>query len=260
MASSPPTSPRARRSKPTAGRPMPAPPTSGTSPMSSAPWPPMSFCPGSTAPSPTPRPGRSASITDCEDSISRATSMNFPLQSTPNPPRRLPLASRNRPRPKAANLQHVDHAGSSGISLPTGYQFTITLGTTTPGNEVSSAQFRVVDNNGNVLYDQPPIKLVGLSLDDGTTTTVDATSSDLAEIVAFQLDVVGPINSKHANMSSGAGIITYYVNGAMSANQSLPSNTDSDWYTFEQTNSVYSTLPQGTAGSFVQTFKAEAST
>ena len=53
--------------KPTAGRPMPAPPTSGTSPMSSAPWPPMSFCPGSTAPSPTPRPGRSASITDCED-------------------------------------------------------------------------------------------------------------------------------------------------------------------------------------------------
>src|SRR5271165_2527378 len=35
MASSPPTSPRARRSKPTAGRPTPAPPTSGTSPMSS---------------------------------------------------------------------------------------------------------------------------------------------------------------------------------------------------------------------------------
>jgi hypothetical protein len=28
------------------------PPTSSTSPMSSAPWPPMSFCPGSTAPSP----------------------------------------------------------------------------------------------------------------------------------------------------------------------------------------------------------------
>ena len=76
------TSPRARRSKPTAGRPTPAPPTSGTSPMSSAPWPPMSFCPGSTAPSPTPRPGRSASITDCEDSISKATSTNSPSAST----------------------------------------------------------------------------------------------------------------------------------------------------------------------------------
>ena len=49
MASSPPTSPRARRSKPTDGRPMRAPPTSGTSPMSSAPWPRISFCPGSTA-------------------------------------------------------------------------------------------------------------------------------------------------------------------------------------------------------------------
>ena len=45
-------------------------------PMSSAPWLRILFCPGFTAPSPTPRPGRSASITDCEDSISRATSTN----------------------------------------------------------------------------------------------------------------------------------------------------------------------------------------
>jgi hypothetical protein len=138
--------------------------------------------------------------------------------------------------------------------IPKGYQFTITLGTS--ANKVSSAQFRVVDNNGRVLYDQPAIPLVGLSLDDGTTTTVDATSSDLAEIIAFQLDVVGPINSEHAKMSSGSGTITYYVDGTMSANQNLPANTDSYWYTLEQTNSVYSTLPQGTSGSFVQTFKA----
>jgi len=43
---------------------------------------PMSFCPGSTAPSPTPIPGRSASITDCGDSISRATSTNSSSAST----------------------------------------------------------------------------------------------------------------------------------------------------------------------------------
>src|SRR5271165_2087347 len=43
--------------------------------------------------------------------------IRLPLQPTPNPPRRLPLPLRKRPRPKAANLQHVDHAGSSGISL-----------------------------------------------------------------------------------------------------------------------------------------------
>ena len=138
--------------------------------------------------------------------------------------------------------------------IPKGYQFTITLGTTS--NKVSSAQFRVVDNNGNVLYGQPAIPLIGLSLDDGTTTTVPATSADLAEIIAYQLDLVGPINSEQAKMTSGAGIITYYVNGVMSANQNLPANTDSDWHTLEQTNSVYSTLPQGTSGSFVQTFKA----
>src|SRR5271166_3240409 len=44
--------------------------------------------------------------------------IRVPLQPTPNPPRRLKLPSRNRHRPQAANLQHVDHAGSSGISLP----------------------------------------------------------------------------------------------------------------------------------------------
>ena len=154
-------------------------------------------------------------------------------------------------------LNHAYGLATLGSSkIPKGYQFTITLGTTS--NKVSSAQFRVVDNNGNVLYGQPPIQLGGLSLDDGTTTTVAATSGDLAEIIAFQLDVVGPINSELAKMTSGAGIITYYVNGTMSANQNLPANTDSDWHTLEQTNSVYSTLPQGTSGSFVQTFKANA--
>ena len=45
--------------------------------------------PGSTAPSPTPRPGRSASITDSrEDSISKLPRrIRLPLQPTPNPTR-----------------------------------------------------------------------------------------------------------------------------------------------------------------------------
>jgi len=41
----------------------------------------------------------------------------FRFNRTPNTPRRLPLLSRNRPRPQAAHLPHVDHAGSSGVSL-----------------------------------------------------------------------------------------------------------------------------------------------
>ena len=43
--------------------------------------------------------------------------IRVPLQPTPNPPRRVPLPSRNRHPPQATNLQHVDHAGSSKISL-----------------------------------------------------------------------------------------------------------------------------------------------
>ena len=70
-------------------------------------------CPGSTAPSPTPRPGRSASITDCEDSISRATSTNSSSASTdaePATPPSIPFSQ--TPRRQTANLQNVDLAGS----------------------------------------------------------------------------------------------------------------------------------------------------
>ena len=102
--------------KPTAGRPSPSPDVR-TSPMSSRhgrrfvlPWVHRAFSNAKT--------WALASITDCEDNISKATSTNSCSPSTsPDPPRRLPLPSRNRHRPQAANLQHVDHAGSSGISL-----------------------------------------------------------------------------------------------------------------------------------------------
>src|SRR5208282_1223532 len=118
MASSPPTSPRARRSKPTAGRPTPAPPTSGTSPMSwrhgrprrSALGPPRLLQRQDLGARRLPRTAKTASP-------ELPPRIRLPLQPTPNPPRRLPLPLRKRPRPKAANLQHVDHAGSSGISL-----------------------------------------------------------------------------------------------------------------------------------------------
>ena len=126
MASSPPTSRGARRSKPTAGRPRPRPrrpargPCAGRRhgrPCRSALGPPRLFQRQDLG-------ARRVSRT-AEDSISKATSTNSPSASTDTETRHAAFRSllRNRPRPKAANLQHVDHAGSSGISLLGNFKF-----------------------------------------------------------------------------------------------------------------------------------------
>jgi len=143
--------------------------------------------------------------------------------------------------------------------IPAGYQFTITLGTD-GSNRVDKVQFRVVDEHGNAAYDKPPIALIGLPLLDGTVPP-KATAGDLAEIVAFQLNVVGPIGDQTATLTSGAGVITYSVDGMISAGSSLPTPPGSDltcadsrWHTLEQANSTYSTLPEGIGTDFIQTF------
>jgi hypothetical protein len=143
--------------------------------------------------------------------------------------------------------------------IPAKYQFTITLGTD-GSNRVDHVQFRVVDQHGHVAYGKPPIKLTGLPLLDGTVPP-KATDGDLAEIVAFQLNIVGPIGNQTAKLTSGAGVITYSLDGLMNASSSLPTPpgsdvtcADSQWHTKEEANTSYSTLPQGTGTDFIQTF------
>ena len=112
-------SPPAPPSRPTAGPAIPALPASTTSPTSSARWPPTSSCPGSTASSPTSRPGRSASTTACAASTSKPTSTSSPSASIAAAPDHaafrsllaIALATQTR------HLQHVDRTGSNGISL-----------------------------------------------------------------------------------------------------------------------------------------------
>ena len=128
MASSPPTSPRAQRSKPTARRALPAPPTSGHKPHLIGAVATHAFCPWvrrAFSNAKTWAPG--VCHGHPEDSISRATSMNSPSRFNRRRTRyaAFPLASRNRPHPKVANLQHVDHAGSSGVGLRRGKSFVL---------------------------------------------------------------------------------------------------------------------------------------
>jgi Putative transposase len=94
--------------------------------------------------------------------------------------------------------------------------------------------------------------LIGLKLDNGATGL--STSGDLAPIVAFQLNLVGPTNAEQSYLWSGAGTITYNASTILTASNSLPGDTDSDWRTLEDANSVYGVLPAAPANTLVQSF------
>jgi hypothetical protein len=86
-----------------------------------------------------------------------------------------------------------------GPSLPAGYQLRIMLFNDNELN-IGAARFVIVDPAGNTLIDLPQTVLdVQPGLD----------KSDLAPIVAFTLNLVGPINGETAVLSAGAGTITY---------------------------------------------------
>ncbi len=131
-----------------------------------------------------------------------------------------------------------------------GYKLTISLGNDSSGN-VRYVTFIVVDNQGKQTA-TPQIDLLTLPVDYGSNTL--ATVADLAPIVAFQLDFVGPINALQTDLWSGAGTITYSASNALSALSQLPSGVDSDWITLEDANSAYGELAEGSSTSITQSF------
>jgi hypothetical protein len=123
------------------------------------------------------------------------------------------------------------------------------LANDTNGN-VIGVTFTVMDNSGKpgsgeplaIIY-QPLEAIPGVS------------AGELAPIVAFQLNIVGPIDAQTAVLSSGAGTITYTASPAMTAGTSVPSAcTETSEGTGEQANTVYGTLPTSPSNSFTQSF------
>jgi hypothetical protein len=132
-----------------------------------------------------------------------------------------------------------------------GYKLTISLGNEPNGN-VRYVTFTVLDQNGNqVGYNS--VDMLTLSLDGSNTL---ATEADLAPILAFQFNIVGPINGEQTFFWSGAGNIVYSASNELTVKSALPSGVDSDWHTLENGNSVYGTLPQGQSTTFTQSFNA----
>jgi hypothetical protein len=92
-----------------------------------------------------------------------------------------------------------------------------------------------------------------------TLTSISGVStSDLAPIVAFELDFVGYDNGQSTTLSSGAGTITYVASAPMTVVNAEPSCCEFDGGTLETANTSYGQLPTGSSTSFVQTFSKAA--
>jgi hypothetical protein len=129
--------------------------------------------------------------------------------------------------------------------IPAGYKLKIHLDNDANGN-INNAIYDVIDNLGNTKANY----LLALESIGGVT------SGDLAPIVAFELNIVGPVNGESAVLSSGAGNITYTAETPLTASDGLPlSVEDRDVVTEETANSFYGTLPASPSKTLTQSFR-----
>jgi Ricin-type beta-trefoil lectin domain-like len=133
-------------------------------------------------------------------------------------------------------------------TIPAGYQITIQLNYSPGSYNVSGATYKVV-SAGKTLGVQT-ISLLGQSLAAGGTIT----ESDLAPIVAYQLNLVGWANKFKSSLSSGAGYINYLSTTPVTALNGRPADAESTYITAETSNSNYSVVPSGSSKSVIQRF------
>jgi hypothetical protein len=128
--------------------------------------------------------------------------------------------------------------------IAAGSTLTISLDYDAAGN-VSGVTFGVTPGG-------PPqtLALTTIELSGGGLVT----TADLAPIVAFELNLVGPGDLQHAHFTSGAGTITYAASNLLTPLSALPSCVASGVTTGESSNSTYGTLPLGPLNTFTQTF------
>jgi hypothetical protein len=127
--------------------------------------------------------------------------------------------------------------------IPKGYSLSISLQNDAQNN-ISGVSYQVIDNLGNTLasVSRTLIEFGGV------------TYADLAPIIAFELNLVGPYDSASVVLSSGAGSFTYEAFKPLTASYSEPKCAESGYITAETANSLYSPLPTAASSTLSQTF------
>jgi len=146
------------------------------------------------------------------------------------------------------NNSDLFHDFPSLVSLPeaklsAGFILKILLENDKTGN-VIGVRWVVIDNLGNELVNQRE-----------STFTAGGDAAQLAPIVAFELDFVGPNDGAQATLSSGAGTITYKASNVMTVTGDQAPCTPETLVTIETANTFYGFLPTGSSKSFTQSFR-----
>jgi hypothetical protein len=132
--------------------------------------------------------------------------------------------------------------GIANSKIAAGSKLSIALGQNSETNDVNSVTFLYTDATGNA---------------HTTTLTLPTPTdpaADVAPIVAFQVNLVGPINGKQADFFSGAGTITCTASEKLTASSGIPNCAEEYVPTGETANTIYGTLPTGAHSSLTQTF------
>jgi hypothetical protein len=126
--------------------------------------------------------------------------------------------------------------------LPAGFILKILLENDKTGN-IIGVRWVVIDNLGHELVNQRE-----------STFAAGGDPAQLAPIVAFEVDFVGPVNAETAVLSSGAGTITYKASNVLTVTSEKPACTDEMVVTLEKANTFYGFMPTGTSKTFTQSF------
>jgi hypothetical protein len=119
---------------------------------------------------------------------------------------------------------------------------TISLSNDSNGN-ITGATYTVLDRE-NVTQAEVPLSILQI-----------APSTNIAPIIAFELNLVGPDNGQTTTLSSGGGTITYAASHPLTVASVLPSQVETpNVITAETANSFYGTLPAGPSADFTQSF------
>jgi hypothetical protein len=127
--------------------------------------------------------------------------------------------------------------------IPAGYRLKISLQNDATGN-ITGATYVIIDDQGRGLANVTKI----------LTSISGVTSADLAPIIAFELNLVGPVNGERSVLSSGAGTITYTSSSELTVLSYEPSCAESGYVTAETANSFYGVLSATPSTIFTQSF------
>jgi hypothetical protein len=136
-------------------------------------------------------------------------------------------------------------------TIPAGYSLTIALNYDNAGN-VAGATYSASDNNGNGIG-STIVKIVDQYF-YGTTT--EATTANLAPIVAIVLNIGGDGGGQAATITEGSGTIIYRSTNPMIPMQGEPAFAAFSGITEESSNIAFGTLPDTPDTVFSQLFWA----